>query len=333
MRRDMRIALYGKDRASEDNLSIIRDEAMRRGHEVAFTKGNSVDTAPLLNPRPTVVITGLSSVPRSDIEITLGMLAVQQRALWVVHADTHRSLERPWAKNRVGNATAIVASPLEKQEATAFGFKDAYYFGGPPSWRNFFDIQPVPLERRSPYEKLIFVPGSKEANIADHVVQEVVAACRDVFGQNWRLIFKTHPYEIPGTVDEERRRAILENVPLLETPEKTNALLASVDCSVANPGAMATTIAAHVRKPNICLRDGVTNAHLRKITGSEEWFPADHNACISADSANIRETLLRACSEDGAHELAEKQAEVYPSVSPDLRRPEARLLDFLEARV
>lgn len=333
MKRGMKLALYGKDRASEDNLALIRDEAMRRGHEVAFTKGDSVDTAPLLNPQPTVVITGLSSVPGFDAEISLGMQAVQQHALWVVHADTHRSWARPWAKNRVAAATAVVASPLERNESIKFGFEDTYYFGGPPTWRDFFDIQQVPLERRSPDEKIIFVPGSKEADIADHVVQKVVAACRDIFGENWRLIFKTHPYEIPGTVDEERRRAILENVPLLETSEKTNALLASVDCSVANPGAMATTIAAHMRKPNICLRDGVTNAHLRKITGSEEWFPADHGACISADTANIREALLRACSADVARELAEKQAAVYPSVSSDSPRPESRLLDFLEARV
>lgn len=329
----MRIALYGKDRASEDNLSLIKDEAMRRGHEVAFTKGDSLDTAPLLNPRPTAVITGLSSVPRFDAEITLGTLAVQQRALWVVHADTHGSLKRPWAKDHVAAATAVVASPLEKEEATEFGFHDAYYFGGPPTWRDFFDIQPVKLPRRSPEEKLILVPGDKDANIADHIAKEVIAACRDVFGENWRLIFKPHPYEIPGTVDEERRRAIFEDGPFLETPEKTNALLASVDCSVVNPGAIATTIAAHVRKPNICLRDGVTNAHLRKITGSEEWFPADHGACISADSANIREALLRACSEEGARELAAKQEEVYPSVSPDSPRPESQLLDFLEYRV
>lgn len=329
----MRISLYGKDRASEDNLSLIRDEALRRGHEVAFTKGDSVYMSSLLNPRPSVVITGLSSVPRSELEISLGMLAIQQRALWVAHADTHGSLKRPWAKDRIAAATAVVASPLEKEEATEFGFEDAYYFGGPPTWRDFFDIQAVPLERRSPDEKLIFVPGSKEANIADHVVQKVVAACRDGFGENWRLIFKRHPKEIPETIDEERRRAILENVPLLETPEKTNALLASVDCSITNPGAITTTIAAHLRKPTICLRDGVTNAHLRKITGSEEWYPADHGACISADAANIREALLRACSEEGARELAEKQAAVYPPVSPGSRRPEARLLDFLEARV
>lgn len=114
---------------------------------------------------------------------------------------------------------------------------------------------------------------------------------------------------------------------------KTNTLLASVDCSITNPGAITTTIAAHLRKPTICLRDEMTNDLLRKITGSEEWYPADHGACISADATSIRKALLMACSEDGARELAQKQAEVYPSVSPDSPRPEARILDFLEARV
>lgn len=333
MSEHMRLALYGKDRASEDNLTLIEEEARRRGHEVAFTKSAVVDTNALLATRPHVVVTGLSSVPWLNTEINFGMQATQQHALWVIQADTHRSWARPWAKDRITAATVAVASPLEKQEATEFGFHDTYYFGGPPTWRDFFDIQSVPLERKSPDEKLILVPGDKDARITDHIAREVVAACRDVFGENWRLIFKTHPYEIPETVDEERRRAILENVTLLETPEKTNALLASVDCSITNPGAMATTIAAHIRKPTICLRDHVTNAHLRKIIGSEEWYPADQGACISADADNIREALLRACSEDGALELAEKQAAVYPPVSPGSRRPEARLLDFLEARV
>lgn len=329
----MLLSFYGKDRASEENLMRIADYALQCGHVVTFATGDSVDAKALLNLRPSAVITGLSSVPGFDAEISFGMQAVQRDVLWVVHADTHRSWARPWAKNRIQAATAVVASPFEREDAVQFGFHDAHYFGGPPSWRDFLSLKPVPLERKSPDEKLILVAASKEANVADHITREVIAACRDVFGDQWRLIFKSHPKERPETADAARRDAILKDAPLLETDAPTNGLIASADCSIFNPGAVGTTVAALLRKPNICFRDEVTNGNLRELTGSEEWYPADYGACISAASANIRQALLLACSEEGARELAQQQKKLYPSASPDSKRPEERLLRFLEALV
>lgn len=329
----MRFALYGKDLASEENLALVNKEALRRGHETTFAKGDSINAEALLEPRPKAVITGLSSVPGFNAEIALGIQAIQKRIMWLVLADTHRTWARPWAKGRVSAATAAVASPLEKSGAEKFGYEDAYYFGGPPSWRQFLSLEPVLLPRTSADEKLILVAASKEANVADHITREVIAACRDIFGDTWRLIFKPHPKERPDTADPARRDAILKDAPLLQAIEPTNRLILSADCSIFNPGAVGTTIAAMHRKPTICFRDDVTNRNLRELTGSDEWFPADQGACISADAANIREALLRAVSEEGSRALAEKQAEVYPSVSQDSSSPEVRLLRFLEARV
>lgn len=315
----MKLFIHGTDLASEENLSCVKQEALRRGHE--------------LGPQADICLTGLSSVPDSELELSLGIEAVRNGIPWFVLADTHRSWARPWAKRKVGNANVIVASPLEKEEAVDFGFKNAHYFGGPPSWRDFLSLQPVSLERKSPDEKLILVPACKEANVADHIAREVIAACKDVFGDKWKFIFKPHPKERSETANAARRAEILKDAPLLETNEPTNRLIASVDCSIFNPGAVGTTIAGLLRKPSICFRDEVTNRNLRELTGSEEWYPADHGACISADALNIREMLLRACSKEGAGELAEKQMEVYPSVSPDSPRPEAQILDFLESRL
>jgi hypothetical protein len=316
----MRLSLYGKDLASEENLSRVNQAATERGHEVIFAKGNEVDPDNLLSPRPTALLTGLSSVPGHTAELSLGISAVGRRIPWFVLADTHRSWARPWAKDRVGNASVI-------------GFHDAYYLGGPPSWRDFLSLQSVLLERKTPDEKLILVAASKEAHVADHIAQEVIAACREVFGDQWKFIFKPHPKERPETADSARRDAILKDAPILATDAPTNRLIASVDCSIFNPGAVGTTVASLLRRPNICFRDEVTNRNLRELTGSEEWYPADHGACISANATNIREALLKACSADGARELSEKQVEVYPVGSLDSSRPESRLLDFLEARV
>ena len=76
-----------------------------------------------LGPKEDILLTGLSSVPDNELELDLGIEAVRSGFHGLFWRILIEVAARTMGKRKVGNASVIVASPLEKEEAVDFGFK------------------------------------------------------------------------------------------------------------------------------------------------------------------------------------------------------------------
>lgn len=326
--------MYAHDIGPAQNLGLVAVEALRQGHRVHFT-GNQEKKEPLLDDRPDVVVTGLSSRElQGNSELKMGALAkgaiIPRVIPWVVLADTHRSWGREFARGKVDGATLLVAAPGEEDDARRFGYTDVKYLGGPPIWQDFAETKPAKVERQDPEDKLIMVVGNKDARVIDDMCFSVIQACRDLFGNKWGLIFKPHPNEDPNTKNSATREEILAKArTILNTPARTTNLIPAVDCSVFYPGATDSVAAAYMRRPAVCYENERSLAQLKAATGVEDWFPAASGACIEATHGTIREAIERAVSPDGAAELRKRQEQVYPNVGVEGERAESRIVKFL----
>lgn len=326
----MRLSAYAYDVGPAKNLAMVACEAAQRNHRVASVGNDEPGTKDLLCPPPDVLITGLSSQRNAD-ELDIGRRATEMGIPWVVLADTHRSWGRESAKGRVENAHLVAASPLEIEEAREFGYRNAVYLGGPPLWQGFTDKTSAEITGHNPGSRIVLVVGSKDAGITDRMCSRVVAACKEVFGDKWELIFKPHPNEggkFPGQMSY--RDSYLSGVRLPTTQANTTDLIEHVDLTVCIPGATDSIAAAHKLKPAICFEEEASLAQLERITGSRSWFPTDAGACVRATAETVRDEirglLLDPQSRD---ELRTQQALVYPAHATE-KRVEASIVDYLE---
>lgn len=323
----MRLTCYAHDIGPARNLAMIAAAAIHQAHRVAFIGNDERDGRLSLDPPPDAILTGLSLF-RNLEELALGQDAVELGVPWVVVADVHDSWARPAAAGRVGQAVLLVASPVEIDEAKAFGYGRVEYLGGPPVWQEYQSIKPAKIQRRDPMSKLVLIGGIKDAAITDRMLEVVTQGCRAFYLEGWEFIFKPHPNEDKATADPERRARILGGLIFIETPARTTNLIPSVDLTVLTGGATDTIAAAYLRAPIIFYEDEDVRTQNAQQFSKPTWFPAEAGTCLKADESNIVQTIATLLFKEGAEALRQRQEEVYP-LPPKDEAVEQRILKFL----
>lgn len=323
----MRLSFFAFDLGPAKNLARIARLAIDRAHRVAFVGNDELGLKNFLKPLPDIVLTSLSSKqPGIEAELNLIEAASTLKVPTVVMADTHGTFGRPAARGRINQAIVLVAAPGELEEARTFGYARAVYLGGPPLWQEYATIEGLPAPR-VPGERVVLVGGIKKPELTDRLLEAVVTACREVFGEDWWLIFRPHPNEDP--IDAERRAKILEGVKILDVKASSTGLLPSVDLSVFTSGATDTIAGAYRRVPTIYYEDEAVRARLTELIGRPDWFPAESGASLKAEGVEgLKQAFRQLSTPEGLAALRSRQEEVYPPI-PAGTSVEANILDFL----
>lgn len=335
----LRMFFLGVDLGSAKNLSLLANAAQQAGHRVYFI-GNS----PSLLPEQALsqfdlVMTGLASVKNQE-ELAIGQLCGAMSVPWVILSDTHGSWGRQNAKDKVGHARLIVASPMEIDEAGAFGYGNVKYLGGPPLWQEFWKVrgtrEQLTLLKGVEALPLIHVGGIKHSGITNTMLGAVTTACDQLFDGGWQLLFKPHPNEAETFTSEEAeiRTNILSRVKTCNTPFSSSELIDLADISVFTCGATGVIEAAYRRRPVIYWEDDAVRERVAQQTTKPLWFPVEAGVALKAtDFSSLKQALRGFATNEVRNALQKQQELVYPKPAAGQPPVEQSILKFLEAVV
>lgn len=338
----MRLALYANDLGPFQDLQLVTTAARAEGHEVTLIGNEPLGGRDILDPRPDVLVTGLSSV-KNEEELALGERAKALGIPWMVLADVPRSWGRQAARGKIGYAILLIGSPAETDEATAFGYRRIEYLGGPPKRQKKWELQPAALTGEVP---TVFAGGIKDPAITNEFLAAVGGGCTTVFGNRWTLYVRGHPNEDGAKPDAkpelreaylretERRKEILKGIyvaPESYAKEPPSDILAiSVDHAFFTSGATDSETAAMHRQCAYYYESPAVRARVKDQTGFETWAPAESGALVTVTSAaEVAEAVRQLDSEVEFAKLNVRQATAYPVPDASLPRMEARILQFL----
>ncbi|MBI2056279.1 MAG: hypothetical protein HYT37_02770 [Candidatus Sungbacteria bacterium] len=258
------------------------------------------------------VVGGPSSFESRLDQIMLSNAYAHSKPVLVL-GDTPRSILRPGVKGRVGNATAVVASPSDIEPAKEFGYKDAMWVGYPSHWADPKKVKPANLNRADFPGLLVYVSGLKHAGITDSMLNSIVAGLC-VIGVNYTVLFQEHPSEMKDTQDPECRAMLLrqKGIKVLQSRESVPSLMLTADISVVTGGSTGVMEAALLRLPVIYYLNDEVKKYMKKQVNEELWGPVAAGACEVATMDNMTEVLDRLIVGDGRIELKAKQEAAFP---------------------
>lgn len=305
------------------NLIKIANLALTQGHGVKSVFNTDLHSTQLASPKTDAIITGLSSFKPKE-ELALGEYAKDNGIPWYVIADTHGNFGRPAAKGLVDNATVIVASPGEMQDALDFGYGDALYLGGPPEWDDFWNIPTANIDLSK--KLTILVGGIKLPEINHTLLKETVKAM-NALGHDWQMIYKPHPNEWENNTGETVED-ILDGVTVVETNDRLINLIPAVDLTILTSGTTAVIQAAYLRKPTVYFEDQMVRDRMVEQTGTEGWFPTDAGVSALATPENMAEVIQEMLSPEEVEKLKLQQERIYPKTETD-KKPEENILEYI----
>ncbi len=324
-------SLFSYDINGARNLSKIMQRLLSRGHRILHATLNTDLTFDILNPRPDVLLINIASFKNDhDLQLLEKTISANPPIPTIIIADTYNTCTRPIIQDlNLQHAIAIVAGPHEIQSAKELGYSDAFFFGGPPIWSDWFSLVPAEINRNDD-KKIIVVGVIKDARLTDILLQNVVNAIKSL-SINSTLILRLHPNEQSDAMNDGRRQEILQDMKWNTAPEfDTERVVVAADLAIFPNRSTPMITAAHMRIPAISFSSDELKTSSIKQSGSSSFHPIDAGAILSATTDTLEQIIHNLIvSSSDISQLKEKQEKIYPVPAPG-KSPAEQIVHFME---
>lgn len=303
----MNIMFVAMDAGPSQALGIIQREVLRRGHPIATELGMGTpfhdgtvelvekDAASCIGGK---ILIGLSSSKeRSREELAAAETARSMGIPYGFMCCNYGEFRRPWFRDVIRDSSFLfTVCESDAQAAKEFAPKATIVGSGNPVWASFFEWPMSRDEVRSrlgiaPDEKLILCSGTKVVDINLAQWESVAHAAKRLRNLKLRVLLSRHPGE--QNPPNDRYSEFVLN-PAIQFLSGLNTSQALCGADVLISGHSLTGIeSACKRIPMIDFVSDAEEVEWRRLSGSNDWPPAEQGASILARDASYLAATMR----------------------------------------